>query len=360
MILTMVVLAVSVSASAQSIYADSWDPDADADGNVGVADLLALLSVFGDYDLDNDGIWDSVDDCVGEYDECGVCNGPGPSIEVIESITILYDSVYAEQIDEWWVFEVGADTVFNYFCVTQLNDSNIHEAVDLWLSDQEEAEIIYGHISSWDVSDVTYMAHLFQNSSFNEDISSWDVSSVTNMSSMFDGAGSFNQDISAWDVSSVTNMYQMFRIAGSFNSDISSWDVSSVVNMRLMFWGSGSFNSDISSWDVSNVTTMYRMFGYAGNFDQNISAWDVSSVDDMTLMFELTPLSDENKCAIHTSFSSNPLWPYEWAEFCLFPAATRSITTATITLRCRLESSVGLRKICALSITRMTIQFQGI
>jgi len=76
-ILTLVVLAVSVSASAQSIYADSWDPDADADGNVGVTDLLALLSVFGDYDLDNDGIWDSVDDCVGEYDECGVCNGEG-------------------------------------------------------------------------------------------------------------------------------------------------------------------------------------------------------------------------------------------------------------------------------------------
>ena len=68
-ILTLVVLAVSVSASAQSIYADSWDPDADADGNVGVTDLLALLSVFGDYDLDNDGIWDSVDDCVGAYDE---------------------------------------------------------------------------------------------------------------------------------------------------------------------------------------------------------------------------------------------------------------------------------------------------
>ena len=56
---------------------DSWDPDWDGDNNVGVSDLLGLLSVFGDYDLDNDGIWDSVDDCVGEYDECGVCNGEG-------------------------------------------------------------------------------------------------------------------------------------------------------------------------------------------------------------------------------------------------------------------------------------------
>lgn len=56
---------------------ESWNPDWDGDNNVGVSDLLGLLSVFGDYDLDNDGIWDSVDDCVGEYDECGVCNGEG-------------------------------------------------------------------------------------------------------------------------------------------------------------------------------------------------------------------------------------------------------------------------------------------
>ena len=26
---------------------------------------------------DGDGICDDVDDCVGAYDECGICNGPG-------------------------------------------------------------------------------------------------------------------------------------------------------------------------------------------------------------------------------------------------------------------------------------------
>ena len=360
-------VAVCFSATAQTNYVETWDPDADGDGLIGVSDLLALLGVFQEEDMDNDGIWDSQDDCVGEYDECGVCNGEGPTVEVIESITILYDSVYAEQIDEWWVFEVGADTIFNYFCVTQLNDSNIHEAVDLWLLDEAAAAIIYGHISSWDVSDVTNMSSLFEEASdfngdisawdvsnvtnmsymfrkcsnFNGDISSWDVSSANNLSGLFEEASSFNRDISlwnvsnvtdmshlfnvavsfngdisAWDVSNVNTMFQTFRLASSFNGDISSWDVSSVGSMRLMFWGSGSFNSNISSWDVSNVTTMYRMFGSAGNFDQDISAWDVSSVGNMTLMFELTPLSDENKCLIHTSFSSNPIWPYEWFEFC--------------------------------------------
>ena len=51
-------------------------------------------------DEDDDGICDDVDPCIGVIDECGVCNGPGPTEVVIENITILYDSVYAEQIDQ--------------------------------------------------------------------------------------------------------------------------------------------------------------------------------------------------------------------------------------------------------------------
>ena len=93
----------------------SWQPDSDGDQLIGVSDLLMFLSVFGDTDLDQDGIFDSNDDCVGEYDECGVCNGSGPSIPIIESIEIFYDSVYAEQIDEWLVYEY-ADTTFSYTC----------------------------------------------------------------------------------------------------------------------------------------------------------------------------------------------------------------------------------------------------
>ena len=145
----------------------AWQPDGNADGLIGVEDLLDLLAVYGDTDIDSDGIWDSIDDCIdltacnyandpteacnyidvlgncgggcegdgdddgicdseddciGVIDECGVCNGPGPTEIVIESITILYDSLYAEQIDEWWVFEIGADTVFNYTCAPYFGD----------------------------------------------------------------------------------------------------------------------------------------------------------------------------------------------------------------------------------------------
>ena len=45
---------------------DAYDPDADGDNNIGVNDLLALLSLFGENDVDDDGIWDSVDDCLAD------------------------------------------------------------------------------------------------------------------------------------------------------------------------------------------------------------------------------------------------------------------------------------------------------
>ena len=141
--------------------------DSNSNGAVDIEDFLAVLSLFSDVDSDSDGIWDSQDDCidleacnyaasptepcgfidvlgecgggcegdgdgdgicddeddcVGVVDECGVCNGPGPTEVVIEDITILYDSVYAEQIDQWFVFEVGADTTFSIICAPFFGD----------------------------------------------------------------------------------------------------------------------------------------------------------------------------------------------------------------------------------------------
>jgi uncharacterized protein (TIGR02145 family) len=158
-LLTSLLCVLTLSLTAQ---VDCPNPyDGNGDGNVSIGDFLEMLSVFGDTDTDSDGVWDSLDacvdlaacnyandpsepctyidvlgvcgggcegdgdddgicdsedDCVGVLDECGVCNGPGPTEVVIESVTILYDSLYAEQINEWWVFEIGADTVFNYTC----------------------------------------------------------------------------------------------------------------------------------------------------------------------------------------------------------------------------------------------------
>jgi uncharacterized protein (TIGR02145 family) len=162
---TAVSFAATTPALAQTGCPNPYDGN--GDGAVTIADLLDLLGLYGDTDSDLDGVWDSVDacvdvsacnyaadptepcayidvlgicgggcegdgdgdgicddvdTCVGDLDECGVCNGPGPTEIVIEDITILYDSVYDEQIDTWFVFEVGADTTFTYTCAPFFGD----------------------------------------------------------------------------------------------------------------------------------------------------------------------------------------------------------------------------------------------
>ena len=147
-----------------------------------------------------------------------------------------------------------------------IDNITIHLMADAWIGDAVATEAIYGHISDWEVSNVTDMKQMFQS------------------------AASFNSDLSGWDVSNVTNMDGMFYYASSFDGDLSSWDVSNVNTMGGMFYNATSFNQDLSSWDVSNVTNMGGMFYNAVN------------------------LSEENQCTIQESFSSNPNWPYDWCE----------------------------------------------
>ena len=71
-----------------------------------------------------------MDDCVGVIDECGVCNGAGPTEVVIEDITILYDSVYAANIDTWFVYEIGADTTFSFTCAPSCGDPVSYQGYD--------------------------------------------------------------------------------------------------------------------------------------------------------------------------------------------------------------------------------------
>ena len=149
--------------------------DSNGDGAVTINDLLDLLGVFGDVDADLDGIWDSIDDCVdveacnyaanptevcayidvlgecgggcegdgdgdgicddvdtcvGDLDECGVCNGPGPTEIVIDEIVITYDSIYLPVDGEWFVYAVDVDTTFSYTCAPLCGEPVSYQGYD--------------------------------------------------------------------------------------------------------------------------------------------------------------------------------------------------------------------------------------
>ena len=64
-------------------------------------------------------------------------------------------------------------------------DESIRTAVRAWMEDRAAAEATYGHISTWETSEVTDMSYLFS-------ACDWD-------SKCNSAAASFNEDISAWD-----------------------------------------------------------------------------------------------------------------------------------------------------------------
>jgi len=166
------------------------------------------------------------------------------------------------------------------------DNTSLRDAVQLWLSNPEEAKKRHGNISGWNTSEVTDTSCLFKGAvDFNEPIGNWDMRNVTNMTDMFCEATSFNQPLRKWKVSKVTNMSYMFYGATSFNQPIEKWKVSKVTNMLGMFFCAHSFNQPLKSWNVSNVTNMSDMFSSAHSFNQPLGQWDVSENTKMSNMF---------------------------------------------------------------------------
>ena len=157
---------------------------------------------------------------------------------------------------------------YNTKTYTFKTKSELQYAVNLWCDNIETKMKPFGHISYWDVSQITQMECLFQHKhNFNDDISLWDVSNVTHVNGMFYCAYKFNQPIGDWNVSNVIRMDCIFMYAKEFNQPIGDWDVSSVTNVENMFYHTIAFNQPICNWDVSSVIDIDTMFVGVPDFE---------------------------------------------------------------------------------------------
>ena len=195
------------------------------------------------------------------------------------------------------------------FKTLKFNNETLRKAITEWGEDKKNTIKKYGHISSWDTSEVTDMYQLFKDAKkFNDDISSWNTAKVTDMGYMFSGASSFNQNIGSWNTAKVTDMgfmFQNFLGTSKFNQNIGSWNTAAVTNMRGVFYGATSFNQNIGSWNTAQVTYMQLMFSEATSFNQNIGSWNTAKVTDMGYMFSQATSFNQNIGSWNTTQVTN-------------------------------------------------------
>ena len=141
------------------------------------------------------------------------------------------------------------------------------DARDAWLSDASSATAMYGHISTWNTSEISDMSGVFCGGDAH--YSSYGINEWNSACNPL--AQHFNDDISAWDTSACTNAQYMFFKAYDFNQDLSSWDISSCTNMEGMFMRDSAFTQDLC-WDLSGVDNTDDMFTYSSGSIANCPA----------------------------------------------------------------------------------------
>ena len=143
----------------------------------------------------------------------------------------------------------------------KFTNKELKQAVKDWCDNSITAEVIYGQISGWDVSETTDMSGLFEDmKDFNEDISRWDVSKVEKMSRIFKGATSLNKEyVKNWSGQGRNKKHTDEELKQAVND---WWDDSIGVE---------AFYGHISSWDVSEVTDTFVLL-YWG-VSRNLGPW---------------------------------------------------------------------------------------
>jgi hypothetical protein len=83
------------------------------------------------------------------------------------------------------ILSFGVRQMIKDYDFVKFDNETLREAVQLWCGQRAVALQRYGDINDWDVSQVTDMSRLFQQTTFNDRIDRWDIRNVTTMRGMF-------------------------------------------------------------------------------------------------------------------------------------------------------------------------------
>jgi len=134
-----------------------------------------------------------------------------------------------------------------------------------------------------DTSNVVKMGGMFKGANqFNQSVSSFNTSNVDYMAEMFKDCWVFNQPV-PFDTSKLTTMYGMFFSCFAFDQAI-NFNTTLVTDMSYMFVNCSKLNSPITFNDTSKVTTMLAMFSGCYLFNQDISSFDITLLTTAAVM----------------------------------------------------------------------------
>ena len=155
--LSLALIGLFTSFSAQEIITYPYNPDGDADGNVAVSDLQDILGVYGnaftptEIQIDGVGLLQVIQDLQNQINNNALPDG------ILSGDILIWNGTSwmpePPSVDDCGVY--GGDG--SSCAVAPITDDNINAAVDLWLFNEDVADATYGHISEWDVSSVTDM-----------------------------------------------------------------------------------------------------------------------------------------------------------------------------------------------------------
>ncbi len=221
------------------------------------------------------------------------------------------------------------------------------------------ADFTNSNMGNWDMSAITDVTSMFQQTSMNVDISGWNTGNITTMLGLFYNNSTFNQDISNWDTSNVTSLYLTFSGASSLNADLNTkdtgsrlaWDVSNVTSFQAALSGTTSMTYDIDKWqittDANKTVTMANMFTGninwmsmepktvtvgSGAYQKTYLAWDTQRVTSLSETFHANNAFNKDIGKWDTSSVTNMYRTFRYAT--AFnnggqPMNTRSVTAGT-------------------------------